>query len=316
MSSRFLDEKKEKEAIKLEGDDQNEDKKEIDIKNKIDDLRYELLSDVEVMDEFEVGKIEKTIADIEAIENYQDDFDMTAAFEKFSQEVLPIAIQQKEKVTAFKEISDMKLSKSYARGKMKYFFAKTAGIASVFLISTIGLNFFTVVFADFNIFSPIINWTTETFQLRTENGIKNPTILENGQKLYSNFRYLQRDYSESLLIPSYAPTEYELTEIVVTENKQKIPHEIIARFSFVDDVYSLTINQIESSDITDILAVEREDASITEISVKGVTCYIFNNNNWNIGVWHDKKYAYTLMSTLPISELENVIKSIKWLKGE
>ena len=212
------------------------------------------------------------------------------AYEIFKQHYMP-EIDNKDSVPA-KEHKPKNLRPRWMRGLV------AAAAAVVILLSGV----VTAEAYGVDVWKAVVQWTQDTFHF----GAWGNTNSNNKLPYNSLQEALEKGNTPTWLVPTWIPDDYKLTEITVTQN----PAKKVYRATYVEQAKVLKITVQDYLD-EDPLYVEQSEGLVEEYEVKGITYYLFSDNDMVKAVWINDSYECDIMGQLTIQELKMMIDSIE-----
>lgn len=226
--------------------------------------------------------------------------DAGEAFETFKEHYMPNdSTHDTEQVSPKPQVINMKPTKRLRPWLSRL--VATAAILALVLVSSITAHAIGI-----DIWDIIVTWTQETFQLRSSDLTETIEALPNDNR---NYRSLEDALYESgmtqILVPTWFPDGYELSELITDESP--VQFTLLAIYNRNGEKIKVQIKQYINADPVQI---EQSDSLIEEYEHSGTTYYIFSDNSNLQAVWINDKYEFYISGQLTIEEIKAMIDSI------
>ena len=172
----------------------------------------------------------------------------------------------------------------------------TAAVLAILLVGSATAQAFGL-----NIWEAMVKWTQETFHFGEFGGANTKSNLP-----YTSLQEaLDKGNVSVLLIPTWVPAGYEMTEIITERSPLLTTYK--AKYEYGDQVIRITVR-----DYLDQIPVyvEQSEGLVEEYEVVGVTYYLFENYDNVKAVWIVDSYECYISGNVTIEELKQMIDSI------
>lgn len=189
---------------------------------------------------------------------------------------------------------------------------KVITIISLLIVISCPIFMFRTQAGD-NLKKMLIKVTQET--LRTDifkkgTNLEIPKVKETGDKLYKDFKSIDKDFNINILKPSYIPSGYDLQEINVSSDNQI---RVTARYLNNDKeaiIYSIYIPI--NSNVDAMMTQEKIEGEVEVYnSPDGIGGYLFENINWAVGVIYDDNAMYSIYGIKSTNEIKKIIDGLR-----
>ena len=184
-----------------------------------------------------------------------------------------------------------KLALSWMRGLVA-----AAAVIAIVVLGSVTAKAFGV-----DIWKAVVQWTQETFHFG-EWGDTNP-------KETASYTSLQEALADNEItdpiVPTWIPDGYQLEAVEVSHSPIKCTY----RAKYVNDERFIIITVQDHLDKYPVY-VEQSEGLVEEYTLKGVTYYLFDNNQRTQAVWIIDSFECRITGELTIEELKIMIDSI------
>ena len=174
-----------------------------------------------------------------------------------------------------------------------------AAVLVIILLGTVTAKAFGV-----DVWEAVITWTQETFHIGGGRQTDDP-ISDKEIPFASLQEALQKGNIDETLVPTWIPDGYELTDIRVEEN----PMQNVYNAIYHNGNKTLKIT-VRNHLTTNPEYIEQSEGFVETYDAKGITFYLFSNNQRTQAVWIKNSYECHILGDLTIDELKKMIDSI------
>lgn len=155
-----------------------------------------------------------------------------------------------------------------------------------------------------NLFRTIADWTRETFSFR--DGEEN----EEAENVFSSLKNTLKEYSDLLLVPTWAPDETERIDGVTT-TEQANKTRLMANYQTPDGEFYIVILLYDTKPEKYTYLYEKDDIAVAEeYVVNSIVHQIVRNEETNTAVWAYDTAECSIHGDLSIDELKRMVDSI------
>lgn len=160
-----------------------------------------------------------------------------------------------------------------------------------------------------NVIQMVAHWTAEQFSFQTASGSSEDQVRATQEILPPEYSELQAALEPSgirVAIPEF-PEGFEAEEPTMHTSPETGDVKFSIMYTKDPDYITLDIVQNSGQPVT---KYEKDQEAVETYPCGGVTHYIFRNKESNVATWYTNELEYCLATSLPVSELEQMIQSI------
>lgn len=275
-----------------------EHEKEVQRREEIQRLRQELAEAMDhIEDEFSLQKISELTAELERLESFADEFDVTKAKEEFFRAYYPLAKEQESR----EQKQDIA-----RRGSMRRKMRAVLVAAAVLLC----LNGATMVIAGTNVFDALFNWNDETLQIgidrshESDSGKidKNSIISADGM----SWQELEDSFGAEIPVIGYF-IEQEMDIIRMKQFREDVVDII---FLDGEKEYIYTIQKLKYGN--ENIIIEKTEINLIKYNVANVSYYFSQNRSSISIIWQQDNQVYTVSGNFNKMQAETIVQSIQY----
>lgn len=232
----------------------------------------------------QLNRIDKIIKRLDEIKPIENNFSKNAAWNDFKDNYLS-SIDNSHNQEANSAISNKK---------------KKFSVAFCVICIFIFVNIISVV-AGVNIFTPLLNWTSDVLNLKTH---QDYTVTEEGVINFDSVSDLEDYLGQKIPTLNYLPEGFKLYSI------ETLP-DGTTTITYRKDNNRAIKYKISPTDNNSDISLEKTKEKYLQYDFNNTTFYYFKNTNWSIIEWYYNNNVYYISGDFSDNEIIKIIENIK-----
>lgn len=194
-----------------------------------------------------------------------------------------------------------------ARGRRRL--GRLASIAAAIAL-LIGIMTVTAYAMGYDLWGVIAQWTKDTFTFVpiSENNRAN---IQTKDDDFANLQMALDEFGVTTqLVPTWIPDGFILDDIVVDDTTMEDSITFQANYVNNEKYLTIYINMYDTADNVNYSAWEKDDHTVTELSVGGITFYIVENDSEPLAIWSNGQFECFISGNISTDDLIKIIRSI------
>lgn len=177
---------------------------------------------------------------------------------------------------------------------------KKLSLALCIIVSVAFVNLISVM-AGINIFEPILNWTSNVLNLKTQ---QDYIVTEDEITIFNSISDLEKYLNEEIPTLGYLPKGFKITSIeLLSTGTVNIIYE---KENSMDIKFKLTPAE-NNFDVS----IEKTYENYTKFTYNSIDFYYFNNNKWTVIEWTSNNRLCYISGVFSDDDIIKIIKNIK-----